>query len=175
MTYRPLLVVLISAALLAACGSGESGENATTTTVTLPVGSLPSPVTTAVPTSVTATTTVRTTVPATVPVTVRPTTTVATSTTSPTSTTVASKVPCTLDRIIADTQTTYPGITATGLRCADVWASWIGTPDSADADGFFAVASWDGSVWELRNLGTAGICEDGGVPTQLWDSLGCSD
>ena len=82
--------------------------------------------------------------------------------------------PCDLELIVRQTETAYEGITPTDLRCADVWATWVGRPDdAATSDGFFAVAKWDGGTWVLANLGTAEICGAAGVPESLWDALDC--
>lgn len=96
-------------------------------------------------------------------------------TTAQAATTVAvGAPPCDLTTIVSQTQTAIDGVTPGSVRCAGEWASWSGFPDDPMAmDGYFAVAQWSGSVWELRNLGTAGICGDGGVPTELWPALDC--
>ncbi|MEX1105239.1 MAG: hypothetical protein WEB78_03485, partial [Ilumatobacteraceae bacterium] len=134
------------------------------------------------------TTTAVTTVPAATPVAPAatttapaPVTTMAVPTTAQVTTTVAATTtvgaapipPCDLDLIVQETETTYEGITPTDLRCADVWATWVGKPDDPMADGFFAVAKWDTGTWVLVNLGSAEICGDGGVPAELWDALNC--
>ncbi len=108
-----------------------------------------------------------------------PTTAPATTTTSPVAPTSTrppappAAGPCELTRIVTETGAVYDGITPDGLRCAGVWATWIGRPDDQFADGFFAVAFWNGAAWVLANLGTAGVCEGAGVPAELWTRLGC--
>ena len=119
-------------------------------------------ITVSVSTTVVATTELATTVPA-VATTARPTTTVA----------AVPAVPCDINTVVAQTQTAYQGVTPTELRCAEGWAAWIGQPNDQLSDGYFAVASWNGSSWELVNLGTSFICTDAGVPDRLWDTLGC--
>ncbi len=114
-----------------------------------------------------------------VPATAAPTSTVSVGTTARPATTVstspppAAAPPCRLDLIVEQTQTQYVGITPSDLSCAEDWAAWIGRPDDELGDGFFAVARWTGTSWELLNLGSAGVCADGGVPDELWEQLGC--
>ncbi|CAB4539103.1 MAG: hypothetical protein F2534_00805 [Actinobacteria bacterium] len=119
--------------------------------------------------STSATATTATSVPASSSTT---TSTVSPAATPPPTTTPAAG-PCDLTRIVTETGAVYDGITPDGLRCAGVWATWIGRPDDQFADGFFAVASWNGAAWSLANLGTAGVCEGAGVPAELWTRLGC--
>ena len=137
-----------------------------TTTVTGPVTTIP--VVTAAP--ATALTTV-------VPTTLPPTTVPASSTTVIATTTLPpSPAVCDLINIIEQTQTQYDDIVPGDLNCAGDWASWVGRPaDGVNADGFFAVAQWNGSSWELANLGTAEICAGGGVPRELWAALKCTE
>jgi hypothetical protein len=131
---------------------------------------VPTP-TSPVATTAIATTVVTTTVVATTSIVT--TTTPRPATTATTATTAVPAAPCDLDLIVDQTQTEYEGITPADLGCADGWAAWIGRPDDQFADGFFAVARWSGTSWELVNLGTAGICADAGVPQAIWDELGC--
>jgi hypothetical protein len=84
--------------------------------------------------------------------------------------------PCDLATVVAQTETGFEGITPADLHCAADWAAWTGTANDPTAlDGFFAVAQWNGSAWVLRNLGTAGVCGDGGVPADLWPALRCAE
>lgn len=179
MKFRSFLA-LAAVVAASACGSDEASDSAATmvpvttvapaTTVLATTDvSTTAVATTAVSTTAIATTAVATTqLATTVPTTAAPTTTAAATTTAP------STAPCDLDTIVRQTDTAYDGVTAITLRCAGDWASWLGQPDDETAaDGFFAVAQWNGSTWELANLGTAGICGDGGVPPELWDALGC--
>ena len=156
--------------VLAACGSdadtdaaSDAATDAATmvpVTTTTPAGEVTTTPPGGVATTSGATSTTPTTTPSTTP--------------STTPATVAAAPPCDLAMIVEQTDTGYEGITPTSVRCAGAWASWVGQPDDALAqDGFFAVATWTGAAWELANLGTAGICGDGGVPTDLWDALGC--
>ncbi len=140
-------------------GQGAPPSEAAAAT-TAPGGGVASASTTGAPTSAPATSP---------PTTAAPTT----STTVARTTTTAARPPCDISRIVADTGTQYAGITPSDLRCAGTWASWVGRPDDPMGDGFFAVAEWTGSGWELANLGTAEICGDGGVPAELWEALAC--
>ena len=174
--------------VLAACGSDADTAAATRVpvTTTTPAGEVTttppggvattSVATAAVVTTVVSTTTIATTAVSTTTAAATSTTPTTTPSTTPSTTpaTVAAAPPCDLAMIVEQTDTGYEGITPTSVRCAGAWASWVGQPDDALAqDGFFAVATWTGAAWELANLGTAGICGDGGVPTDLWDALGC--
>ncbi len=170
---------------LAACGSDAASDAATMVpvTTTTPAGEVTTTTppggvaTTSVDSTAVVTTVVSTTAVATTAVvTTAVATTAVVTTIAPTTTpaTVAAAPPCDLAMIVEQTDTGYDGITPTSVRCAGSWASWVGQPDDALAqDGFFAVATWTGAAWELANLGTAGICGDGGVPADLWDALGC--
>lgn len=178
------VLVVVPGAVVAGCGSDQVADPGTTVAPTVSTGGLPTTIagTTAIVTTVAATTPTPTTATATtvtptavVSTTQLTTTTIGATTLAPTTTATApSAPPCDLDTIVRDTQTQYEGITATDLSCAGDWASWVGQPaDPNTGDSFFAVAEWTGSTWELANLGTAGICADGGVPAELWDALGC--
>ena len=158
------------AAVLGGCsaGDGDDADDASTAGGgVVPIATLPPVETTVLVTSSVTTTAVATTAVATtqltttVPTTARPTTT------------VASGPPCDINTVVAQTQTAYQGVTPTELRCAEGWAAWIRQPNDQLSDGYFAVASWNGSSWELVNLGTSFICTDAGVPDRLWDTLGC--
>ncbi len=82
--------------------------------------------------------------------------------------------PCDLAVIVAQTETGFDGITPVELHCAADWAAWSGAAfDPTGSDGFFAVAQWDGAAWQLRNLGTSGVCTDAEVPVDLWPALRC--
>lgn len=84
--------------------------------------------------------------------------------------------PCVIELVVEQTETGFDGITPQGLRCASDWAAWTGAADDpTGSDSFFAVAQWSGSAWQLRNLGTAGVCEEGDVPQELWTVLACLD
>ena len=167
---RGLAAALVLAAVLGGCsaGDGDDADDASTAGGgVVPIATLPPVETTVLVTSSVTTTAVATTAVATtqltttVPTTARPTTT------------VASGPPCDINTVVAQTQTAYQGVTPTELRCAEGWAAWIGQPNDQLSDGYFAVASWNGSSWELVNLGTSFICTDAGVPDRLWDTLGC--
>jgi hypothetical protein len=173
MWTRLILLVSVPALTVLACG-GDGGSGVAPSGVTMvPVTSAPSGSASQV-----TTTDSTTTAPAT---TVRPATTVPSASVAPVTTarpvTTSSSiggVPCDIDVIIEQTQSFVQGVTPTSLRCAEDWASWSGQPDDPMAmDGYFAVAQWTGASWELRNLGTAGICGDGGVPLSLWPALDC--
>lgn len=160
-------LVLVSVA----CGGSDAAPDVTVPPVEL------TPLTTAASTTVpvTAAPAVTTT---TAPPAASTTGAAATTTTVQATTTTGAvpSAPCVLDLIVEQTETTYEGITPTDLRCADVWATWVGMPDDPMmSDGFFAVAKWDGDIWQLANLGTAEICGDAGVPEALWDELDCID
>jgi hypothetical protein len=75
--------------------------------------------------------------------------------------------------VVTQTGTASGTITPSDLRCADGWAGWIGRPDDQFGDGYFAVARWNGSSWQLVNLGTALVCEAAGVPVGTWSAIGC--
>mgnify|MGYP006921740022 CR=1 FL=1 len=171
--------VLVALVVLVGCGSDagtDGGDGAATMvpvttavsttelTTTVPataVVSTTAAVTTSLVTTDVSTTQLSTTVP----------TTAAPTTLAPT-TTVAATAPCDLATIVEQTNTAYDDVTPTNLRCADDWASWVGQPNDATmSDGFFAVAQWDGTAWALANLGTAGICGDGGVPAPVAKSI----
>jgi hypothetical protein len=168
-----LAAVLTALVLVtAACGGSDASPDVTVPPVEL------TPLTTAASTTVpvTAAPAATTTVPPATSTTAvaAATTTTVQATTTTTTTGVAPAPPCALDLIVQQTETTYEGITPTDLRCADVWATWVGMPDDPMmSDGFFAVAKWDGNAWQLANLGTAEICGDAGVPDALWDTLNC--
>ncbi len=178
-----VVAVVVLALLTGACSDDEGGDadgvasGGTIGVATLPpvattVAPVPEPVTTApAPTVATATASpAPTTSAAPVPTVHASTTTSPPGTTPPTT---APSPPCRLDLIVEQTQTGYGGITPSDLNCAEDWAAWIGRPDDELSDGFFAIARWTGSSWELQNLGTAGVCADAGVPDDLWDRLGC--
>jgi hypothetical protein len=56
------------------------------------------------------------------------------------------------------------------------WASWVGKADDPTKfDGYFAVARRTAAGWKTINLGTAGVCADGGVPPELWTALNCTE
>ncbi len=141
-------VATTSAPVVEPTGSSPVVSPASSTTVGLPAAAAPA-------SSVNVSTTAR------------PAPTVSTSPPS------AAAPPCRLDLIVEQTQTQYVGITPSDLSCAEDWAAWIGRPDDELGDGFFAVARWTGTSWELLNLGSAGVCADGGVPDDLWEQLGC--
>jgi hypothetical protein len=167
-----LAAVLTALALVAvACAGSDAAPDATVPPVEL------TPLTTAASTTVPVTAAPAATTTTTVPPATSTTAVAATTTTvqvTTTTTGVAPAPPCALDLIVEQTETTYEGITPTDLRCADVWATWVGMPDDPMmSDGFFAVAKWDGDTWQLANLGTAEICGDAGVPEALWDALNC--
>lgn len=181
-----VVVALVPMALLAlgACGGGDdpgagSGDSNSMAASLVPVTSTAGPPATESTMAATATTksSANTAKPASTQspaTTVRPTT-VPSPTVAPT-TGVFAGAPCELDLIVEQTQSFVAGVTPTALRCAADWASWAGQPDDVAAmDGYFAVAQWTGASWELRNLGTAGICGDGGVPEPLWPALDCVD
>ena len=171
MWTRLILGVAVPALTVAACGGGDSSGGEPNPATMVPVTSSASTVaTTAAPVVDPTTSASATTVgPAT---TVRSTTTVASTVAPPT--TGQPTGPCDIALIIEQTQSSVPGVTPTSLRCADDWASWSGAPDDPmTMDGYFAVAQWVGGAWELRNLGTSGICGDGGVPAALWSALDC--
>ncbi len=108
-------------------------------------------------------------------------TTIAESTvplTLPTTTTPASTPgpPCTIDAIQASVGPPPAGITDIDLRCVGDWASWVGKPDDPTKfDAYFAVARRSATTWTTVNLGTAGVCVDGGVPPDLWTALNCTE
>lgn len=144
-------------------GTSAPAGTATATTAsraTLPSTTLSGP--TIPPTGSTVATTVA-------PTTLAPTTV---ANTSPPSTSGAPV--CQLPLILEQTETNFEGITGDQLACAATWAAWSGFPDDPiTTDGYFAVAEWTGVAWQLRNLGTSGVCTDAGVPTDLWPTLGC--
>ena len=83
---------------------------------------------------------------------------------------------CTFDAIHASTGPSPTGITDIDLRCEGDWASWVGQAnDPTTSDGYFAVAKRTATGWETINLGTAGVCSDGGVPQELWTALNCTE
>ena len=177
---RGLAAALVLAAVLGGCsaGDGDDADDASTAGGgVVPIATLPPVETTVLVTTVPATTAVITvSVSTTVVATTELATTVlAVATTARPTTTVAAvpAVPCDINTVVAQTQTAYQGVTPTELRCAEGWAAWIGQPNDQLSDGYFAVASWNGSSWELVNLGTSFICTDAGVPDRLWDTLGC--
>jgi len=148
--------------------NGSATTNASTgSTVTGSATTVGSATTTA--TTVPATASVTTLAVTTVPTTAAPTTV---AVTGPPSTQGAPV--CDLNLIITQTETAFEGITPDQLLCANDWSSWSGIPDDPlVTDGYFAVAQWNGIAWQLRNLGTADVCADGGVPADLWPALGC--
>jgi hypothetical protein len=166
-----LAAVCAALALVAvACGGSDAAPDATVPPVEL------TPLTTAASTTVpvTAAPAATTTEPPAASTTAPAAATTTTAQATTTTTGAAPAPPCALDLIVQQTETTYEGITPTDLRCADVWATWVGKPDDPTmSDGFFAVAKWDGDTWQLANLGTAEICGDAGVPEALWDALNC--
>lgn len=191
---RPVCAALVVLALSGAAAGCSGGSNdavdandAPTTGAandTIDVASLPPVQPTTAPLSTNASTTVATTPPttpgpsatstSTASTSAGPTTAAAATTAAPAPpTSVLATPPCDIDRIVAETGTAYEEVTPEDLRCAGMWATWIGRPADQFADGFFAVAFWTGASWELANLGTAGICEDAGVPADLWGRLGC--
>ncbi len=181
-----LVVALVPVALLAlgACGGGDDpgagpGDSTSMAASLVPVTSTAGPPAAESTTAPTTTTKspantakpVSTQSPST---SVRPTT--VPQTIVPQTTGLFAGAPCELDLIVEQTQSFVAGVTPTSLRCAADWASWAGQPDDVGAmDGYFAVAQWNGASWDLRNLGTAGICGDGGVPEPLWPALDCVD
>ncbi len=172
---RGLAAALVLAAVLGGCsaGDGDDADDASTAGGgVVPIATLPPVETTVLVTSSVTTTAVATTAVATTAVATTQLTTTVPTTARPT-TTVASGPPCDINTVVAQTQTAYQGVTPTELRCAEGWAAWIGQPNDQLSDGYFAVASWNGSSWELVNLGTSFICTDAGVPDRLWDTLGC--
>ena len=89
---------------------------------------------------------------------------------------VGSAASCTFESIHADTGPPPSGITDIDLRCQGEWASWIGRAnDPTTSDGYSAVARKDATGWHTVNLGTAGVCADGGVPEELWTALNCGE
>ncbi|MUH51483.1 MAG: hypothetical protein F2789_09760 [Actinobacteria bacterium] len=83
---------------------------------------------------------------------------------------------CTFDAIHASVGEAPAGITDIDLRCHGEWASWVGQAnDPTASDGYFAVARRSATGWETTNLGTAGVCSDGGVPQELWTDLNCTE
>ena len=153
-----------------ACGGSDAAPDVTVAPVELtPLTTAPS---TTVP--VTAAPAATTTAPPAASTTTAAAAATTTTVQATTTTEAAPAPPCSLDLIVQQTETTYEGITPSDVRCADVWASWVGTPDDPmSSDGFFALAKWDGDTWQLASLGTAEICGDGGVPEALWDALNC--
>jgi hypothetical protein len=84
--------------------------------------------------------------------------------------------PCTFAAIHAANGPAPAGITDIDLRCEGDWASWVGKADDpTTSDGYFAVAQRTNSGWKTVNLGTAGVCADGGVPEALWTALNCTE
>jgi hypothetical protein len=169
---RPSTAVVVAVLALVTVSCGGSDESSAVTVPPVELSALTTAGTTVPATTVPATTSPATTAPA---------ATTTTSTTSAPTTTVkptgggggGAAPPCSIDLIVQQTETRYDGITPSDVRCADVWASWVGRPDDPMADGFFAVAKWDGGTWVLANLGSAEICGDAGVPERLWDALDC--
>ena len=95
---------------------------------------------------------------------------------STSSTVDPSTAPCTFDAIHAQTGAPPAGITDIDLRCEGDWASWVGKADDpTQFDGYFAVAQRTAQAWKTVNLGTAGVCADGGVPEALWTALNCTE
>ena len=93
-----------------------------------------------------------------------------------TSTRTTAGPPCTLAAIHAANGPAPAGITDIDLRCEGDWASWVGRAnDPTTSDGYFAVAQRTNSGWKTVNLGTAGVCADGGVPEALWTALNCTE
>jgi hypothetical protein len=87
-----------------------------------------------------------------------------------------STAPCTFEAIHAQTGPPPAGITDIDLRCEGDWASWVGKADDpTQFDGYFAVAQRTAQGWKTVNLGTAGVCADGGVPEALWTALNCTE
>lgn len=87
-----------------------------------------------------------------------------------------STAPCAFEVIHAQTGPPPAGITDIDLRCEGEWASWVGKADDpTQFDGYFAVAQRTAQGWETVNLGTAGVCADGGVPEALWTALNCTE
>lgn len=83
---------------------------------------------------------------------------------------------CTFEAIHASTGLAPAGITDIDLRCVGDWASWVGQAnDPTTSDGYFAVATRTATGWKTVNLGTAGVCTDGGVPQELWTALNCAE
>ena len=182
MRRTSLSVALVPVALLilGACGGGDdpgaaSGDPTSLAASLVPVTSTADPTADEATTSTTAgsLTTASSATTARPTTTQGPTSTGSAATLRPT-TTVFAGAPCDLDLIVEQTQSIVAGVSTNSLRCAEDWASWAGEPDDVAAmDGYFAVAQWNGASWELRNLGTAGICGDGGVPEPLWRALDC--
>jgi hypothetical protein len=87
-----------------------------------------------------------------------------------------STAPCTFEAIHSQTGPAPAGITDIDLRCEGDWASWVGKADDPTlSDGYFAVAKRTAQGWKTANLGTAGVCADGGVPEALWTALNCTE
>ncbi len=87
-----------------------------------------------------------------------------------------STAPCTFEAIHSQTGPPPAGITDIDLRCEGDWASWVGKADDpTQFDGYFAVAQRTAQGWKTVNLGTAGVCADGGVPEALWTALNCTE
>lgn len=110
--------------------------------------------------------------------TIPPTSQVGSSDTSVSTTSAAdpSTAPCTFEAIHAQTGPPPAGITDIDLRCEGEWASWVGKAnDPTQFDGYFALARRTAQSWETVNLGTAGVCADGGVPQALWAALNCTE
>jgi hypothetical protein len=110
--------------------------------------------------------------------TIPPSTVSATQVGAPTTTSPfdTSGPPCTFDVIHAAVGPAPAGITDVDLRCVGSWASWVGKADDPTKfDGYFAVARRTASGWKTVNLGTAGVCADGGVPAELWTALNCTE
>ncbi len=83
---------------------------------------------------------------------------------------------CTFDAIHASTGPALAGTTDVDLRCEGDWASWVGQAnDPTTSDGYFAVAKRTATGWKTVNFGTAGVCNDGGVPQELWTALNCAE
>jgi hypothetical protein len=178
------VVAVVAAALtIAGCAANPSGEAAddTTTSTASTTGTTATSAgsaTTAVTSASTSSSTVGTTTTgAAATSTSGPGTSASTASTSTTgqgTTTTAETIPCDLDLIVEQTDTAYENTLQGDLRCAEGWASWVGRSDPPDAnDGYFAVAVYDAGSWTLVNLGTSGVCEDGGVPERLWADLDC--
>jgi hypothetical protein len=179
------LITALVMSMSAGCASNPSSAPETTagepsaTTATSTTTALQSTVAPDAGSSTTAATTqAATTQPSTTqPATTQPATTSTTrptSTTSATETTAGPAVPCDLRLIVEQTDTAFDGITPEQLSCVDGWTGWVGRADDPEtSDGYFAVAAWGDGTWTLINLGTSGVCADGGVPQSLWDSLRC--
>jgi hypothetical protein len=164
---------LLAMAALGACGANETGTATTVTAApSTTAAATPSSVGAASTTVAVTTSTVASSAPSTS--TIAPSTSSASSTTEPERTTTTESIPCDLELIVEQTGTAFEGVTPEQLSCAQGWATWQGSAnDPQESDGYFAVAVYDSGSWVLVNLGTSGVCADGGVPSDLWDELNC--